>query len=195
MRALAWSWLLAAATCSSRTQPENRVSSDMSSTSWTCGSAVAALRARDFTGWRGLAGNCTQELLAAFPAAYDGEGQLQLGSEAVRVAVLRRKAAGYSHTLDVQTGAAGVVRVDIEYPELAGPVPALLAALGPPAASLDYHAGPVPVPGGQRVWPDRGVALYLDAAGTRVNRIALFAQTDLARYRRELEPDLRIYEE
>ncbi|HWO20848.1 MAG TPA: hypothetical protein VNO30_18910 [Kofleriaceae bacterium] len=188
-------WLLVAAACSPQSQHDKGVKNDMHSTTWTCDNAVAAIRARDFIAWRGLAGTCKDAVLKAFPPAYDGEGQIQLGSEGVRVAVLRRKAPGYSHTLDVQTASGAVVRVDIEHPELAGPVPALLSTLGAPDGKLDYYDGVLLMPGGQQVWPARGLALYLDETGAQVKRIALFKPTDLAHYRRELEPDLRIHEE
>jgi len=163
--------------------------------SWTCRTLVEALGAGSFHQWQGLARACKESLLAAFPADPPGEGRTSLGSEGHRVAVLMRRVPNQRHPLEVQLLDGEMVRADLESPALTGSLPDLLEALGEPTARLPYYWGAIEIEDGQWLWPGRGLALYLDDSRTRVNRLAVFAPTDVAGYQHDLEPDLRIYEE
>jgi hypothetical protein len=162
----------------------------------SCGDAVRMIRARDFREWHGLPADCTPDLLARELArASASEGHRQLGSDAVDVIWWTAQVAGYSAPLEVQVARSAVVRIDGERPQLAGGLEAHLVALAAPAGKLPYHADVVKIADGEWVWPERGIAIYLNPDHRFVNRIALFRGTDLPTYQRELEPNLRVYEE
>lgn len=161
-----------------------------------CGQTIHQLRARDFRSWRGLDERCTPDAFAAaLGREGSNEGMRPLGSEAVEVTWWPAPCPGYGEPLEVQLAEGRVVRIDGLRPSLDGGLPALLAALGEPAAKLAYHDNVVPIPDGEWVWPGRGLALYLSADHRFVRRVALFHATDLDRYLRRLRPNLRVYEE
>jgi len=161
-----------------------------------CLDALRMIRTRDFRAWQGLPADCTPERLAKdLPRATPNEGQRQLGTAPVDVTWWPAQLDGYREPLEVQIAKGRVVRIDGERPELTGGLEAHLGALGEPAGKLSYYADTVKLPDGEWVWPARGIAIYLNADHRFVNRVALFHATDLPAYVRDLQPNLRVYEE
>ncbi|HJV95241.1 MAG TPA: hypothetical protein VJ608_04355 [Albitalea sp.] len=63
--------------------------------------------------------------------------------------------------------------------------PDVLATLGAPAARLDVNWGVAPLPAGEWVYPERGLAVVVSPQG-RALRLIGFAPTSLAAYERDL---------
>lgn len=161
-----------------------------------CADAVRIIQARDYRAWRGLPTECTPEMLAAALGRIGtNEGVVWLGTRRREVRWWPAKVAGYGWPFEVQTARQAVVRLDTARPELVGGLAAHLDALGAPAAKLPYHDETVRVADGEWVWPERGIAIYLSEDARDATRLALFPATDLATYRREIQPDLRVIEE
>lgn len=79
-----------------------------------------------------------------------------------------------------------VLKLEGEWPELA---PGAAAALGPPDTRLDYRLDTMVVPGGEQVWPTRGIALKLDSEGNLGVGLTGFSPTTLTEYRETLRDD------
>jgi hypothetical protein len=79
-----------------------------------------------------------------------------------------------------------VVKVEGEYPVLR---PDATDVLGTPDLQLDYRLDVVLTPGGDRVWPSRGLAVKFNAAGTLVVAMTVFPPTTAAGYRERLRDD------
>jgi hypothetical protein len=76
-------------------------------------------------------------------------------------------------------------------PELAGPFATLRDDLGTPAGRLDWERGTLKIRGGEWVYPERGITLFVDpdAANTALH-VAVYHVTTLDVYRRTLRPHL-----
>jgi hypothetical protein len=79
-----------------------------------------------------------------------------------------------------------VLKLEGEAPDLS---PSAAEVLGPPEARLDYRLDTMVVPGGENVWPTRGVALKLDPEGSRTVGLTGFSPTTLTEYRGVLKGD------
>ena len=62
---------------------------------------------------------------------------------------------------------------------------------GSPAAQLDWYYGTLPIPGGEWVYPDRGITLFFSMETGKVLHLAVYHPTTLADYRSSLRPNLR----
>jgi hypothetical protein len=159
-----------------------------------CADALRAIQARDFRSWGGLPPTCTPERIAGvFPREGGSEGRRHLGS--VEASFWPARALEYKEPLEIHVAGGRVVRIDAVRPDLSGGLAAHLAALGEPAAKRRYYDDVIKIDDGEWVWPERGIAIYLNPDHRFVNRIALFRATDLPTYQRELELNLRVYEE
>ena len=67
-----------------------------------------------------------------------------------------------------------VVKIEGEYPDL---TPEAVLRLGQPDAELDYRRDVVTVPGGEKVWAARGMAIKLNRSGRQVIALSIFPTT------------------
>jgi hypothetical protein len=74
-------------------------------------------------------------------------------------------------------------------PDLAeGGWAALSADLGPPDATLDWVHGTIAMPGGERVYVKRGIAVFVNPSNHAVVYVMLFVPTTVDAYRKQLRP-------
>jgi len=76
-----------------------------------------------------------------------------------------------------------VVKLEGEWPTLD---PAVADTLGEPSLELDHRIDVATVPGGELVWPGRGLALKLNRSRSLVVALSFFAATTPDEYRRTL---------
>lgn len=154
-----------------------------------CGEALAAFADRAFGRWAGLPPACTlAEVVARFEPVDEGVGRGALGDpgEEAHFAVVR--VPSYELPVRVWYRGGTAVLLDAEYPDVA---PAELRALPEPAARLDYTWHRLRLAGGQRVWPDRGLALFVNPENGALVHLGVFAPTSLRRYVASLMLSLR----
>lgn len=153
-------------------------------TKMTCDEARRAIEARQYVGWRGLPDACSAADLFGIPAD-DEWGTRRLGSESARQRLLDIE--GYHRPLlSVRNDA--VVLFDGAYPKLEGGWDALRADLGDPVERLDYQDGTIVVTGGERVYPDRGIAVFVSSDASEIYHVAVFAPTTIDVYKDRLRP-------
>ncbi len=90
-------------------------------------------------------------------------------------------ADGYPDNLTAWFLGPTLVLVEAALPSLAHPVADLLADLGDPEARLDDRWGVMTVAGGTRVYPGRGIAVFVGPEGQAL-RVSLFAPVTLDAY-------------
>jgi len=130
---------------------------------------------RDFREWRGLPHDAGYaEFEARFPRLVDAEAVGLLGTAHVPARYRIHVAEGYPQHLKAWYVDAHLILVEATLPQLASTVADLLEALGEPAARLDSSWGVLTVPGGLRVHPDRGIAVFVGPE-SQVLRVSLFA--------------------
>jgi len=151
--------------------------------------AHAMIAHRELAGWDGLpAGLAPRELFAELPAD-QAWGRRPLGEDFAHADFAVLDIAGYYRpTVSVRDGE--VVLFDAMNPELPDGLGPISAALGEPAAMLDYDHGTLPVPQGEWPYPARGITLFVNTTAETVLHLALFAPTTLDDYRRRLRPHL-----
>lgn len=82
--------------------------------------------------------------------------------------------AGFDGPVKIWFRAGRVVKIEGEWPEL---TPDAVTALGPPDAELDYRRDVAIVPGGEKVWATRGLAVKMNRSGRQVIALAVFPPT------------------
>jgi hypothetical protein len=66
----------------------------------------------------------------------------------------------------------------------------LVDELGDAPERLDYAHGTLPVDGGEWVYADRGITLFVNTTAEELLHVALYAPTGVADYRARLRPHL-----
>lgn len=141
-----------------------------------------AVATRDFRDWRGLPRDARYaDFDARFPRLTDAEARGLLGSANEITYYRVHVAEGYPQHLKAWRQDTRLVLIEATLPVLATPLPELTAALGEPAALLDFRWDVLDVPEGVHVHPDRGIALFVGPEG-QLLRLSLFAPCDLAEY-------------
>ncbi len=144
--------------------------------------AWRAVARADFTQWHGLAVPAPYaEFERQFPRLYEQESRVLLGRDHIEARYRIHDGQRYPQHLWVAYVDADVVLIEAQLPDLAQPVPDLTGTLGEPQARLDTQWGVLRIPGGLRVYPERGLALAIGPEG-QVLRIELFAAGDLDTY-------------
>jgi hypothetical protein len=152
---------------------------------------VSAFALRDLRGWRGLApGTSLADVGAVLAVDPDFDGAAPLGSRYERADWVAATGDGFPDGVRVWLRGDRVVLLDAQRMELPGQ-DALLAELGEPEARWDASLGPMPVAGSEWVYPARGLTLFLDPGGPRVDRVLGYAPTTLDAYAAALRPHTR----
>ena len=91
---------------------------------------------------------------------------------------------GFDNTVKIWFRDGNVVKLEGEWPEIA---PDSFATLGPPELELDHRMDVTLVPGGERVWPSKGIAVKVNRAGSMAVALATFPPTTADGYRENLK--------
>lgn len=150
----------------------------------SCDEAIQMIQNRDFREWKGLPSGCK------WPSAHEERSAdpqewwvRKLKSEPDSAWTENADLVGYYQPrFTYQRG--GLLLFDGRNPELACSGSELVKALGTPAAKLDWDSGTLPLAGMEWVWPERGIALYLDGDEDHVSHVTLFAPTTLEEYKK-----------
>jgi hypothetical protein len=160
-----------------------------------CREALEAYRRREFDGWAGLPAGCgLGDLRAAGAGVGDDAAAGRLGSPTRQVlfhAITLGEAAGPSRAW---ISGDAVVLLDCELPSVPGGAGRLVEELGPPAARRTARWDVLELPGGEWVWPDRGLAALVGGDGTRVLRLLAFTPAPLEGYDERLRPGFGVRE-
>lgn len=156
----------------------------------TCEHALEAIAGRDFRHWSGFPPDCAYTAFdARFPTVHRHYGSGRLGRTG-RVADYRMHPIdGYKLDARVWFVEDAPVLIELYYPLLPHAADVLTGSLGEPAARVDYQAEVMPVPRGAWVYPDRGIALFMDRSGRVVMHIGLFPACELDHYLAVIHPD------
>ena len=155
-----------------------------------CAEALRVLAAHDFPNWRGLPKGCAlADVAAVLTPVSDGRAQVVLGGEIAFFGMYRSPA--FVSPLRVWTRDDVVLLIDADARELSGSLPGWLAALGEPAARLDHFTDGIRSKGGEWVYPERGLALFLDGARQALIRFAVFVPTTLDGYTAHVRLEMR----
>jgi hypothetical protein len=147
-----------------------------------CAEARERIEEVTLAGWPGLPEGCRASAFGELPDP--GEWAVRpLGEDFQPAAFRVLEIPGYYRpTISVREGV--VVLFDGMNPQIdEAALAALLHELGEPAARLDYARGTLPVSGGELACPERGITLFVNAQADRLLHVALYAPTDLRRYR------------
>lgn len=147
----------------------------------SCASALQNFAAREFANWTGLPESCSlAEVTQQFRLMNEGYGLARLGERKREFRMLI--VAGYEHPVRVWTDDSRVLLLDIQYPSFSAEVAVLLKELGEPQAKLDYDWGTMRFEGGEWVYSERGLALFLAPDASRVFHLAVFPRTTMQDY-------------
>lgn len=156
-----------------------------------CKGAATHIANRDFVGWRGIPPGCgAAELFGPPPPDLAARRPRELGDDRVPAMFWMLELVGYYRPVASIVGGEPVL-FDAMNPELAGGFAALRDDLGAPGGRLDWERGVLAIAGGEWVYPERGITLFVEpgAADTALH-IAVYHPTTLEHYRRMLRPHL-----
>jgi hypothetical protein len=100
---------------------------------------------------------------------------------------------GYPQHLKAWRQGTRLVLVEATLPKLSGSLDELTSDLDEPAARLDYSWDVLRVPKGARIYPERGIALFI-CPEQQLLRLSLFASCELADYLATRHYDNRLVE-
>ena len=155
-----------------------------------CEKAMKSIRDRDFSDWRGLEPTCDWSALTGpLPTDWQDVPGRPLGSSFRDAKMIMLPLQNYMRP-SLSFVAGSPVLFEAMGPKLTTELATLLAALGEPAARLDWDFGTLPCPESEFVYPDRGITLFLNSDHDRLLHVALYAATDLDEYGKNLRPRL-----
>ena len=155
----------------------------------SCAVARAAILNHDILGWVGFP-TCDLTHWLGRPAL-DDPPQRSLGSTLSPAQFQLIEAEGYYRPMiSFRDGQA--ILFDASTPQLKEGLSPILKALGTPAAQLNWWYGTLELPGGEWVYPQRGITLFIDGQkNERLLHIALYSPTTLSTWKATLRPHLR----
>jgi hypothetical protein len=89
---------------------------------------------------------------------------------------------GYDHPVRIWLDGPQALLLDVQYPTFSSEISVLLKELGEPEAKLDYVWGTLPIDGGEWVYPNRGLTLFMPANHLSVFHLAVFLRTTMQTY-------------
>lgn len=148
---------------------------------------VSAYTRRDLSEWVSLGGLPEGTSLEEAAAALDTDPEIYvrwfLGDPPREAFWCPATVPGYDR-VKIWFREGTVLKLEGEWPELS---PSAAEALGPPETLLDYRLDTMVVPGGEKAWPTRGVALKLDPEGSLAIGLTGFSPMTLTEYREALK--------
>jgi hypothetical protein len=116
-----------------------------------CADALDRLRRRELDRWTGLPASCRADDLAHLGTVGDAPRPAVLGEAAAPATWTTITVDGYDAPLRAFLRDGAPVLLDVDAPALSASLPGWRAALGEPAARLDYTWGSIPVAGGEHL--------------------------------------------
>lgn len=154
-----------------------------------CDKARQCILRLDLRNWPGLPTHCDwQDWTGPYPADWQQIYARPLGNTFRPAQQLNVKIEGFTnpHLYFVEGKA-------VLFEAMAGPIlvafDTLLQDLGAPAARLDWDFGTLPLPGGEYVYPDWGITLFLNTDRDRALHVALYQPCTLDDYLAYLRPN------
>jgi hypothetical protein len=155
----------------------------------------AALRSfalADAAGWPGLpAGLALEDLEAVLPLAEDVRGEGVLGEERRAASWVGAESSVYEGGVRVWHEGRRVLVLEGRDPVGADGEPLAAPDLGEPDALFDTVLGRLVLPGGERLYAARGLALRVNPENGLLLGVLAFAPTTAEDYRARLRPELR----
>ena len=149
----------------------------------TCQAALKAIAVRDFRTWHGLPQDCSYaEFDARFARMSDGHAVGNLGRTARMVSYRTHVVSGYKTGVHAWFEDDIIQLIELNFPSLPHPSSELSRSLGPAAAKIDYNLDIAVIPGGAWIYPNRGIALFVDGPLGEVMKIGVFHPCDLEYY-------------
>lgn len=142
--------------------------------------------------WKGLDVDCALPAVSeAWSYADDGwRGSRYVGEEPRALAWVSATGGGFPDSVRVWLDGPRVVMLETQVLGKASDLKALVAKLGPPAATLDAFFE-VKMEKSEWVYPDRGLTLFVNPENHILLRAVGYAPTTLENYRRHLRPSTR----
>jgi len=143
----------------------------------------------NWSDWKGLPGNCRlKDLQPTWTPAGDGaEGQSKLGAARKKHPFRTYQHPNWFQPARVWHQDEQLLLIEITYPRVEQ-VAELLDLLGSPAGKLDYYFRRMEYPEGAWVYPDRGLALFMNGTADQVLKLLLFESLSLEAYTEDLHP-------
>ena len=148
--------------------------------------------AADAACWPGLpAGLALEDVAAVLPLAEDVRGEGVLGQERRPAAWVGAESSTYEGGVRVWHEGGRVLVLEGRDPVDEDGAPLAAPDLGRPEARLDTVLGPLVLPGGERVYAARGLALRVNPENGLLLGVLAFAPTTAQDYRARLRPELQ----
>ena len=157
----------------------------MSATTDACKGRLEQLLRRDLTGWEGLSEGCAEQDIAQWLPLRPGEGLAHLGSDAVEYRFRVAEAHGLIEPVRLyfsdrtlclaRTGLWSTDRIECER---------VLRDLGDPPDRLDLVFGVQFIPGGEWLYPARGLTVAVLPDTGLIASVAAYRPTSVDTYRR-----------
>jgi hypothetical protein len=161
----------------------------------SCDAALELLAAARFGEWQGLPSTCSiDDLSRRFGPPLGGPARAALGEDQLPTDFMVFGLNGQSRPLRVFEEHRRVLLLDLEYPTLGGDADTLQAALGAPAARLDFPWNVLLLKDAEWVYPGRGLTLFINPDTRKILRWAVYTPTDLETYMRRLRLQLAEHE-
>lgn len=161
-----------------------------------CKSALEAITSRRVEDFRGLPGCRLGDVEKAFKSPASAKRHTKLGDRGRAASFVNFMVDGYGEPVSAWYDGDSVFMISIEHPELAEPTSEVLQSLGEPAGKFDFSVNDaVRIEAGVWVWPDRGLALYVNPKKDNyLFRLAVFASTTLDDFAQNLKFDPEVSE-
>lgn len=154
--------------------------------SMDCTTSLQKFDHRDFAEWKGLSASCTPAVIAEYAHSdLSNLGQFRLGKER-RLASFKMLAfGGYAAPAKLWFRGDTTCCIEVESPALEG-VDEVLSKLGEPVAKLDYYFDVMHNRGGEYVYADRGLTLFMSSNRSNVVKLWVYVPMSLDDYIRDL---------
>lgn len=150
-------------------------------------SSLSAFVWPDLSQWRGLPAECSLatvgSVLEVPPGGPRASGSI--GEAGRELEWLSASSPYFPYSVRVWLSGDQVILLDAEILGKASDLEALVAKLGPPAATLDSYFGAAPMPGSEWVYPELGLTLFVEPENHNPLRVVVYPATTLAGYRRD----------
>ncbi len=159
--------------------------------SHTSSMTLCTFAKRDFKNWRGLPSSCSlADVIRHFRRLNDGCGQARLGQR--KSSFVMVMAEEYCNPIRLWLCGRQVLALDVAVPELTPQLPSLQAVLGEPTTKLDCYLGYLRYEQAEWVYPERGLAIFVNPESQRLERIVVFRSTTIDIYKAQFRVHLRM---
>ncbi len=141
---------------------------------------------RQFSDWHGLSPECTASDVANYAGGdLSQSGTHWLGEKKLAASFVSLAFQGYEDPVKLWFRGDQVVSLEAEYPQL-DDAKALLASLGKPDATLDFYFDIMLNQGGEYVFCEKGITLFMDSQREDAVKISVYPPMNLDDYKANL---------